>query len=197
MILNKEQIKEIIPYQEPFLFVDGVEEMSENKISGFYQTSKEDYYFKGHFVDFKIVPGVLVVEALAQLSTILLRKKVGENHKDYHFLAYDVKSVQFLKPIFPGDKIILKAEVLGIYPVRSPNSSESRTTSKASNGVYPIKESENKIAHIKSQAFVEVAEASSHLPPRPAPQDAANDLKCEARFSVVISKKEEFEKRYR
>ena len=153
MILNKEQIKEIIPYQEPFLFVDGVEEMSENKISGFYQTSKEDYYFKGHFVDFKIVPGVLVVEALAQLSTILLRKKVGENHKDYHFLAYDVRGVQFLNPIFPGDKIDLKAEVLGIYP---------------------IKESENKIAHIKSQAFVE------------------NNLKCEARFSVVIVKKEEF-----
>jgi len=90
---------------------------------------------------------------LAQLSTILLRKKVGENHKDYHFLAYDVRGVQFLNPIFPGDKIDLKAEVLGIYP---------------------IKESENKIAHIKSQAFVE------------------NNLKCEARFSVVIVKKEEF-----
>lgn len=157
MILNKQQIKDIIPYQEPFLFVDGVQDLTENTISGFYQTSKDDYYFKGHFVDFKIMPGVLVVEALAQLSTILLRKKVGENHKDYHFLAYDVRSIQFLNPIFPGDKIDLKAEVLGIYP---------------------IKESENKIAHIKSQAFVE------------------NDLKCEARFSVVIIKKKEFEKRY-
>jgi len=196
MILNKKQIKEIIPYQEPFLFLDGVEEITENTISGFYQASKDDYYFKGHFVDFKIMPGVLVVEALAQLSTILLRKKVGENHKDYHFLAYDVRSVQFLKPIFPGDKVILEVEVLGIYPVRSPNSSESRTTSKVSNGVYPIKESENKIAHIKSRAFVEIAEASPHLSPRPGERGSANDLKCEARFSVAIIKKEEFEKRY-
>ncbi|PIR71496.1 MAG: hypothetical protein CO145_01545 [Candidatus Nealsonbacteria bacterium CG_4_9_14_3_um_filter_37_13] len=153
-MLTKEEIKKIIPYQEPFLFVDGVEEIAENAISGFYQTSKDDYYFKGHFVDFKIMPGVLVVEAMAQLSTILLRKKIGENHKDYHFLAYDVRSCQFLKPIFPGDKIILKAEVLGIYDI--PGSA-------------------SKIAHVKSQALVD------------------NNLKTEARFSVIIVKKEEFE----
>ena len=158
MSLSKKQIKEIIPYQEPFLFVDGVEEMTENKISGFYQTSAEDYYFKGHFLDFKIMPGVLVVEALAQLSTILLRKKIGENHKNYHFLAYDVRSCQFLKPIFPGDKIILKVEVLGIYD---------------------IPEAATKISRIKAQALVK------------------DDLKCEARFSVVVISKKAFEEKYK
>ena len=157
-MLKKEEIKKIIPYKEPFLFVDEVTEIKENEIFGFYQTSKDDYYFEGHFVDFKIMPGVLVVEAMAQLSTILLRQKIGENHKDYHFLAYDVKSVQFLKPIFPGDKIEMRAEILAIYQI--PNS-------------------EMKIARVKSQAFVE------------------NDLKCEARFSVVIIKKEDFEKKYK
>jgi 3-hydroxymyristoyl/3-hydroxydecanoyl-(acyl carrier protein) dehydratase len=156
-MLTKEEIKKIIPYQEPFLFVDQVLEIKENEISGFYQTSFNDYYFEGHFVDFKIMPGVLVVEAMAQLSTILLRKKIGENHKDYHFLAYDVKSVQFLKPIFPGDRIDIKAEVLAIYQVPDP---------------------ETKIARIKSQAFVK------------------DDLKVEARFSVVIIKKEKFAKKY-
>ncbi len=156
-MLNKEEIKKIIPYQKPFLFVDGVEKIGENTISGFYQTSENDYYFKGHFVDFKIMPGVLVIEALAQLSTILLRKKIGEEHKNYHFLAYDVRSCQFFKPIFPGDKIILKAEVLGIYD---------------------LPESATKISHIKSQALV------------------GNDLKTEARFSVVIIKKEDFNKKY-
>jgi 3-hydroxyacyl-[acyl-carrier-protein] dehydratase/UDP-3-O-[3-hydroxymyristoyl] N-acetylglucosamine deacetylase/3-hydroxyacyl-[acyl-carrier-protein] dehydratase len=158
MILNKEEIKKIIPYQEPFLFVDGVEEIKENKIFGFYQTSKDDYYFKGHFVDFKIMPGVLIVEAMAQLSSILLRKKIGENHKDYHFLAYEVKSVQFLKPIFPGEKIDMEAEVLAIYS---------------------LPDSETKIARIKAKAFVN------------------KDLKCEARFSVAIIKKEEFEEKYK
>ncbi|PIV65222.1 MAG: hypothetical protein COS09_00710 [Candidatus Nealsonbacteria bacterium CG01_land_8_20_14_3_00_12] len=155
MILNKNQIKEIIPYQEPFLFVDGVEEIGENTISGFYQTTIDDYYFKGHFVDFKIMPGVLVVEALAQLSTILLRQKIGESHKNYHFLAYDVRSCQFYKPIFPGDKIILKDEILGIYDIEK-----------------------NKIAHVKGQALV------------------GEGLKSEARFSVAIVDKGEFEKKY-
>jgi len=156
MVLDKKQIKEIIPYQEPFLFVDGVEEIGENTIVGFYQTSKEDYYFKGHFVDFKIMPGVLVVESLAQLSTILLRKKIGESHKNYHFLAYDVRSCQFLKPIFPGDKIQLKAEALAIYP---------------------MPDSETKIARIKAQALV------------------GNELKAEARFSVAIVDKKELEEK--
>ena len=135
MRLTKQQIKDIIPYQEPFLFVDGVEEITENTISGFHQTTPEDYYFKGHFVDFKIMPGVLVVEALAQLSTILLRKKIVENHKDYHFLAFDVRAIQFLKPIFPGDKIALKAEILGVYPA-----SKEKT--------------DNKIARVKGWALV-------------------------------------------
>ena len=71
MELDKEQIKEIIPYAEPFLFVDGVEEIGENNITGFYQTAIDDYYFKGHFVDFPIMPGVLIVEGIAQTGTIL------------------------------------------------------------------------------------------------------------------------------
>ena len=155
--MDKAEIKKIIPYQEPFLFVEGVYEIKENEISGFYQTSPEDYYFKGHFVDFKIMPGVLIVEAMAQLSTILLRKKIGKDHKNYHFLAYDVRSCQFFKPIFPGDKIDLKAEVLAIYP---------------------LPESENKIARIKAQAFV------------------GDELKSEARFSIAIINKKEFEQKY-
>ena len=157
MRLKRKEIKEIIPYSEPFLFVDEAEIIGENEIEGSYQTRPDDYYFKGHFVDFKIMPGVLVVEAIAQLSTILLRKKIGENHKNYHFLAYDVRSVQFLKPIFPGEKIILKAEVLGVYPVSE----------------------KTKIARVKGQALV------------------GNDLKVEARFSVAIVDKKEFEERHR
>jgi len=130
MILDKEEIKKIIPYQEPFLFVHGVEDLKENEISGFYQTSADDYYFQGHFVDFKIMPGVLVVEGMAQLSTVLLRKKIPDDKK-YHFLAYNLQGCQFFKPIFPGQRIDLKAEVLGIY------------------------DNENyKIARVKSQALV-------------------------------------------
>lgn len=155
--LGAPEIKKIIPYDDPFLFVDEVEKIEENKILGYKKTDPEELYFQGHFVDFPIMPGVLVVEALAQLSTILLRKKIGQNHKNYHFLAYEVRSCQFYKPIFPGDKIKLEAEVLGIYP---------------------LAEGENKIARVKGKSFV------------------GNELKCEARFSVVIINKKEFKEKY-
>ena len=157
MKLSKEEIKKIIPYSEPFLFVDEAEIIGENEIEGFFQTKPEDYFFKGHFVNFPIMPGVLIVEALGQLSSLLLRKKVGKDHTNFHFLAFDVRSCQFYKPIFPGDKIRLKAEILGIYPINE----------------------ETKIARVKSQALVE------------------NDLKCEARFSVAIVDKKEFEEKYK
>jgi len=120
-LLDKKQIEEIIPYQEPFLFVHGVEEIIENKISGFYQTAPDDYYFKGHFVDFPIMPGVLVVEGIAQTGTILLRKKIGEGHKKNHLLAYQVRSAQFYKPVFPGDKIKYQVELLGFYGFKIAN----------------------------------------------------------------------------
>ena len=110
-LYNRKQIKDIIPYSEPFLFVDEVKKIKENRIFGTYQTSIEALYFRGHFVGFPIMPGVLTIEALAQLSTILLRQKLGEAHKEYHLLAYDVKDAQFYKPIFPGDKIALQAEI--------------------------------------------------------------------------------------
>lgn len=132
-MLSKEEIKKIIPYAEPYLFLDEAEIINDNEITGFYQTHPDDYYFKGHFVDYPLMPGVLMIEALGQLVGILLRKKWKDgDYKDYHFLAYDVNGCQFLKPTFPGDKIKFKTEVLGVYPVSE----------------------KTRIAHIKGQALV-------------------------------------------
>jgi 3-hydroxyacyl-[acyl-carrier-protein] dehydratase len=178
-MLSKEEIKKIIPYAEPYLFLDEAEIINENEIIGFYQTHPDDYYFKGHFVDYPLMPGVLIIEALAQLAGIILRKNWGPDYKDYHFLAYDVRGCQFFKPTFPGDRIKLKAEILGVYPVRRPNFPEIEAVSKSSsNGVYPVNE-KTKIAHAKGQAFVD------------------EELKCEGRFSVAIINKKEFSEKYK
>ena len=132
-MLSKEEIKKIVPYAEPYLFLDEAEIINESEIVGFYQTHPDDYYFKCHFIDYPMMPGVLIVEALAQLSAIILRQNwKNGNHKDYHFLAYEVKGCQFYKPTFPGDKIKLEVEVLGVYPVNEKTS----------------------IAHVKGKAFV-------------------------------------------
>ena len=121
MILSKKEIKDIIPYDEPFLWVDEIESIEGDTIIGYKQTHPNDSYFKGHFTDFPIMPGVLVVEGIAQTGTILLRKKIGKNHKNKHLLAYQVKSSYFYKPIFPGDKIKYRVELLGFYGFKIAN----------------------------------------------------------------------------
>jgi len=120
-MLNKDQIKEIIPYKEPFLWVDEVESIEGNTIIGYKYTSIKDPYFKGHFVDLPIMPGVLVVEGVAQTGSILLRKKIGKTHKKKHLLAYQVRSAFFYKPIFPGDKIRYEVKLLGFYAYKIAN----------------------------------------------------------------------------
>lgn len=115
MLYSKEQIKKIIPYDEPFLWVDEVEKIENDTIIAYKQTSPEDPYFKGHFVDFPIMPGVLVVEGIAQTGTILLREKMGKNNKDKHLLAYQVRSAFFYEIILPGDYIKYKVRLLGIH----------------------------------------------------------------------------------
>lgn len=121
MMMNKDQIKKIIPYDDPFLWVDEVEDIKGNTIVAYKYTSVKDPYFKGHFTDFPIMPGVLLVEGLAQTGSILLRKEMGEGHKQKHLLAYRVRSAQFDKPIFPGDKIKYEVKLLGFYGYKIAN----------------------------------------------------------------------------
>jgi len=114
MKMDKNKIKQTIPYSEPFLWVDEIEDIKDNEIVGYKSTLPSDPYFKGHFVDFPIMPGVLVVEGIAQTATILLRKKIGPHHKQKHLLAYQVKNAQFYSPVFPGDKIKYRVQFLNL-----------------------------------------------------------------------------------
>ncbi len=103
--LSREEIKQIIPYQEPFLFVDRVTLLEKNRIVAEKDISKDEEYLKGHFVDFPIMPGALIVEGLGQTATILIRKNIGESHKNYDILAYKIKDAVFKSPTFPSDII--------------------------------------------------------------------------------------------
>jgi len=120
MLYNREQIKEIIPYDDPFLWVDEVEKIEGDFITAYKETKTTDPYFKGHFVDFPIMPGVLVVEGIAQAGTILLRQRI-KDHKNKHLLAYQVRSALFYEPIFPGDKIKYKVRFLAMYADKIAN----------------------------------------------------------------------------
>ncbi len=118
---SKEELKKIIPYQEPFLWVDEIEKIEGDNIIGYKNTSPEDEYFKGHFVDFPIMPGVLTVEGIAQTATVLLRQRIGDKHKEKHLLAYQVRHAAFMSPIMPGDRIEFRVKLLGFYEDKIAN----------------------------------------------------------------------------
>ena len=107
MLMNREQIKEIIPHREPFLLVDQVEELEVGKsIVATKFVSPQEYYFQGHFPEHPIMPGVLIVEALAQAGAIALLSM--PEHKGKLAVFGAIKNARFKKQVTPGDVLTLK-----------------------------------------------------------------------------------------
>jgi 3-hydroxyacyl-[acyl-carrier-protein] dehydratase len=111
-MLNFEEVRELVPQKYPFLFIDKVIELQkESRIVCLKNISGNEPFFAGHFPDFAIMPGVLIVEALAQASIILFKKSFdNEQNKDKVFLLASA-NVRFSKPVFPGDQLILEVDI--------------------------------------------------------------------------------------
>lgn len=107
MLMNKEQIKEVLPHREPFLLVDQVEEMEVGKsIVATKFVTEDEYYFQGHFPGRPIMPGVLIVESLAQAGGIVVLSMPENKGKLAVFGA--IKNAKFKKQVVPGDTLTLK-----------------------------------------------------------------------------------------
>ena len=107
MLMNKEQIKEVLPHREPFLLVDQVEEMEVGKsIVATKFVTEDEYYFQGHFPGRPIMPGVLIVESLAQAGGIVVLYMPENKGKLAVFGA--IKNAKFKKQVVPGDTLTLK-----------------------------------------------------------------------------------------
>ncbi|MHA3049039.1 3-hydroxyacyl-ACP dehydratase FabZ [Acinetobacter sp. ANC 4641] len=118
--MNIQQIREYLPHRYPFLLVDRVTEITDNSIVGYKNVSINEEFLQGHFPEYPIMPGVLIVEALAQISGVL--GFVLNNEKPQPgslFLFAGAEKIRFKKQVVAGDQLVLKSELVmqkrGIY----------------------------------------------------------------------------------
>jgi 3-hydroxyacyl-[acyl-carrier-protein] dehydratase len=111
-MLNFEEVRKLVPQKYPFMFIDKVIELQkESRIVCLKNVSGNEPFFVGHFPDFAIMPGVLIVEALAQAAIILFKKSFDtEQNKDKVFLLASA-NIRFSKPVFPGDQLTLEIDI--------------------------------------------------------------------------------------
>ena len=105
MILNKEKIKSLIPHRKPFLFIEECKIIEKGKIGESWRTfNVDEYFFEGHFPGNPIVPGVVIVEAMAQTAGVVVSDTLS-NNKDQSVLFMSISKAKFRKPVLPNYKI--------------------------------------------------------------------------------------------
>lgn len=110
-MMDINEIREILPHRYPFLLVDRVTEMVDGKsIKGYKNVSMNEEFFQGHFPQKPIMPGVLILEALAQLGAVAILSRDEFNGKIAMFAGAD--KVRWRKQVVPGDRLDLSCEII-------------------------------------------------------------------------------------
>lgn len=109
-LMDVEQIKKALPHRYPFLFVDRVLEMSDTRIVAIKNVTANEAFFQGHFPQKPVMPGVLIVEALAQTGGIMMLTR-GENQGKLAYLI-GVDQAKFRRMVVPGDTLRFEVEVV-------------------------------------------------------------------------------------
>ncbi|MEA3205750.1 MAG: hypothetical protein QOG92_1433 [Verrucomicrobiota bacterium] len=110
-VMDVKDIMQILPHRYPFLMVDRILSFDGiNKCVGAKQVTINEPFFQGHFPNHPVMPGVLQIEAMAQVASILLRKQFTDTSGIGYFLSAD--DVKFRKPVVPGDMLVIEAELL-------------------------------------------------------------------------------------
>ena len=111
MTLNLEQIKEIIPHRDPFLLIDEVTELEPGvSVTAKKYLKPDEYWFKGHFPGQPVMPGVLMIEALAQVGAVAILSLEENKGKTAFFGA--INNAKFKQMVLPGDRLKLECEII-------------------------------------------------------------------------------------
>lgn len=112
-MLDIKQIQQIIPHRYPFLLIDTIDELEEGKrVVGTKNVTMNEYFFQGHFPNEPVMPGVLIIEALAQTGAVALLSMEQNKGKIAFFAAMD--KVKFRQNVVPGDTLKLEVEIIKI-----------------------------------------------------------------------------------
>ena len=126
--LDINAIQQILPHRYPFLLVDKIISLKENEVKGIKNFTIDEPFFEGHFPQHPVVPGAIIVEAMAQIAGVYLLYKSENRGK----LAYfgGINKAKFRKPVFPGDQLITKIEILNLRKTTGRVRAEGRVGGK-------------------------------------------------------------------
>jgi len=108
--MDIQAIREILPHRYPMLLVDRIEELEAERIVGIKNVTINEPFFNGHFPDFPVMPGVLIVEAMAQVAGVLVLSQMPDRANKLVLLA-TVEQAKFRKPVRPGDQLRIEMKV--------------------------------------------------------------------------------------
>lgn len=109
MLMDQEAIKAIIPHRDPFILVNAVESMTDDTIIAYKYVTGDEAFFQGHFPEYPVMPGVLIIEAMAQAMAVLLLGRPENRGKLGFFGGMD--KVRFKRKVVPGDTLRLEVTV--------------------------------------------------------------------------------------
>lgn len=109
--LDIDAIREILPHRYPFLLVDRIEELEAERVVGIKNVTVNEPFFAGHFPDYPVMPGVLIIEAMAQVAGVLVLSGIADRKSKLVLLA-GVDGAKFRKPVRPGDQLRMEMKIL-------------------------------------------------------------------------------------
>jgi 3-hydroxyacyl-[acyl-carrier-protein] dehydratase len=108
--MDIQAIREILPHRYPMLLVDRIEELEEDRIVGIKNVTVNEPFFVGHFPEFPVMPGVMILEAMAQVAGVLVLSQIPDRKTKLVLLA-SVNEAKFRKPVRPGDSLRIEMKV--------------------------------------------------------------------------------------
>jgi 3-hydroxyacyl-[acyl-carrier-protein] dehydratase len=109
--LENTDIRKLLPHRYPFLLVDRILELESDRVVGIKNVTANEPFFAGHFPDFPVMPGVLIVEAMAQVAGVLALGEIAGRDNLLVFLA-SIEEAKFRKPVLPGDTLRIEMKVI-------------------------------------------------------------------------------------